>query len=710
MPRFKQLNQILILMREKDRIRNLGIIAHIDHGKTTLTDSLLAGAGLLSQSMAGTARVLDYLEEEQKRKITIKTANISLLYRNHVINLVDTPGHVDFTGKVTRALRAIDGAVVVVDAVEGIMAQTEVVTRQALEERVRPVLFINKIDRLIMELQLTAEQIEKKLQYIIDGFNDLIELYGDENFREKWKVNPANDTVAFGSALHGWGFTLNIARLKATKFADIVNAYRNNQSEKVRETIPVHEAIFDMAIKNVPNPRQAQAYRIEKIWDGRVDSEIGRVMTECKDDAPALFYVTNVQKNTDDSVLATGRVFSGTVKKGDKLHMLEAQAETMVDGVYVQMGAFKEEVEQVSAGNIAALSLRGAVKATETLVDSNRVGDMVPFEGISYVSEPVVTVAVEPKNPNDLPVLLRELDSLAVEDPNLAVKVDVETGEYLLNGMGELHLDIALKALETRVPVTSSSPRVAYRESVTKRGVDAVAKSPNKQNTFVVRVEPLAEENHKRYIREGSREDGVVLSVDEYRNVLVGCSGKTEPLDEAVLESVIAGFEFACHAGPLCGEPLRHVKASLMDLLVSEDLELRGSAEVMRAVSKAVFGSFLTAKPVLLEPVYKTVISAPLELAGECQRIVTARRGRVSSFEQWGTLAFVTAFVPVAESFGLAKELRSATSGRAFWQSSLDRWEHVPEKLEAKVIGEIRGRKGLSSELPKPEMFMEGKR
>src|SRR3990172_4712934 len=182
MTRFKQIPEIQQLMGKKELIRNIGIIAHIDHGKTTLTDSLLAGAGLLSPKMAGTARVLDYLEEEQKRKITIKAANISLLYRSHVFNLVDTPGHVDFPGKVTRALRAIDGAVVVVDAVEEIMAQTEVVTRQALEERVKPVIFINKVDRLITELQLNAAQIETKLQHIIDSFNDLVELYAYESF------------------------------------------------------------------------------------------------------------------------------------------------------------------------------------------------------------------------------------------------------------------------------------------------------------------------------------------------------------------------------------------------------------------------------------------------------------------------------------------------------------------------------------------------
>jgi len=211
MPRFKQIPEIQQLMSKKELIRNIGIIAHIDHGKTTLADSLLAGTGLLSPQMAGTARVLDYLEEEQKRKITIKTANISLLYKtpknSYIINLVDTPGHVDFTGKVTRALRVIDGAVVVVDAVEEIMAQTEIVTRQALEERVRPVLFINKVDRLITELQLSEEQIQKKLNNIIDKFNDLIELYAENPYKAEWKINAAKGNVAFGAALYGWGFT-----------------------------------------------------------------------------------------------------------------------------------------------------------------------------------------------------------------------------------------------------------------------------------------------------------------------------------------------------------------------------------------------------------------------------------------------------------------------------------------------------------------------
>jgi elongation factor 2 len=299
------------------------------------------------------------------------------------------------------------------------------------------------------------------------------------------------------------------------------------------------------------------------------------------------------------------------------------------------------------------------------------------------------------------------LNKLAVEDPNLKVHVDRETGEYLLNGMGELHLEIAIKQLGKSVQVSSSSPRVVYSESVTIKGAKAVAKSPNKQNKFAVQVEPLAEDTSEAERQDCAEEAGNVLSVDEYRNVLVDCSGKTEPLDEETLESIIAGFEFACKAGPLCGEPMKHVKVNLVDIQLSEKTDLRGSMEIMRGVGKAVFGSFLTAKPFLLEPVYQTVITVPTELAGECQRIVCSRRGKISGFTQKGLLAVITGFVPVAESFGLSQELRSTTSGRAFWQSILDRWERMPEKLEAKTIEEIRKRKGLSPEIPKAERFME---
>jgi elongation factor 2 len=688
-------------MSRKELIRNIGIIAHIDHGKTTLADSLLAGAGLLSPSMAGAARVLDFLEEEQKRKITIKTANITLLYKTpdnpYIINLVDTPGHVDFTGKVTRALRVIDGAVVVVDAVEEIMAQTEIVTRQALEERVCPVLFINKVDRLITELRLNEEQIQKKLDHIISGFNDLIELYAQEPFKSRWKVDASLGNVAFGAALHGWGFTLSMAKQRGVKFSDVIKAYEQGEREKLQKNLPVYEAVFEMTIRKVPNPREVQAYRIEEIWDGQVNSPIGKALVECSDDGPTIFCVTNVHPDGKGGTVATGRLFSGKVTKGERLHLVDALAETVVNQVSVDMGSLREEVVWVSAGNLASLSLTGEVKAGETLVDVAHKADMVPFEGISYVSEPVITLAIEPTNPKDIPVLLDALEKLASEDPNLKVTADKATGEYLLSGMGELHLEVAINQLKSNcgLDVKVSSPRVVYMESVEKTGATALAKSPDKQSSFWVQVGP-----------DGQKVEGQasVLSVDERRNVLLDGSGKTEPLSEEVLEALIGGFEFACKAGPLCGEQVRRLRVSLVDFELSSEFD---SDEVMRGIGKAVFGSFLTAQPVLLEPVYKIILTVSSELASESSRILSERRGKVTSFEQKGLLTVISGFIPVSETFGFSKELRSATSGRAFWQSFFDHWEKLPQKLASRVVSDLRERKGLAPEVPKPEKFSE---
>ena len=694
-------------MSKKEVIRNIGIIAHIDHGKTTLADSLLAGAGLLSPEMAGTARVLDFLEEEQKRKITIKTANITLLVSTvgnpYIINLIDTPGHVDFTGKVTRALRIIDGAVVVVDSVEEIMAQTENVTRQALEERVRPVLFINKVDRLITELQLNEQQIQEKLDHIITKFNDLIELYAEESFKNQWKVNALSGNVAFGAALHGWGFTLNMAKQNGVKFSDIISAYRKGEEKKLKEALPVSDAIFEMAIKKVPNPKEAQKYRIAKIWDGNVNSPIGQALIQCSDEGPTVFCVTNVYSDTNGGTIAIGRLFSGKIQKADRLHLVDALAETIVNRVSVDMGSFREEVNSIPTGNLASLTLTGDVKAGETLVDLQHKAGMVPFEAITYVSEPVVTMAIEPKNPQDIPVLLEELEKLATEDPNLKVTTDKETGEYLLSGMGELHLEVAINQLKSSssLDVKVSSPRVVYMETIEKRGIVAFAKSPNKMNGFWVTVEPQPEEQAKQAIDKDSTN---ILSADAQRNVLLDCSGKTEQIPEELLESIIAGFEFACKAGPLCGEPVQFLRVNLLDLQLKGEFS---STEVMRGIGKAIFGSFLTAKPVLVEPVYKIVITVASELTSESTRILSSRRGKVTSFEQKGQLTLITGYIPVSETFGFSKELRSATSGRAFWQMFFDHWKKMPQRLSLQVISELRKRKGLTAEVPKPDKFLE---
>jgi elongation factor 2 len=715
MPRFRQVSDILKMMSNKELIRNLGIIAHIDHGKTTLTDSLLAGTGLLSPKMVGSARVLDYLEEEQRRGITMKTANISLLYQtgeqSFIINLVDTPGHVDFTGKVNRALRSIDGAIVVVDAVEEIMAQTEIVVRQALEERVRPVLFINKTDKLITELKLKPLQIEKKLNKIINKFNDLIELYGESPFKDEWKVNPEQDSVIFGSALHRWGFTLTEAKQKGIKFSDIVNAYQDKEHEKLPKTISLHKAILDTALKKIPNPREAQKYRVEKIWKGDINSENGESMTNCDDYGPIVMNITNVQADPNGDIIATGRIFSGTVKTGERIYLVNVHTEEVINQVSLYMGAFREPVDHVDAGNLAALSGLENAKPGETAVGMQYHEGMVPFERIRYISEPVLTVALEPKRPQDLPLLLSSLEKIAAEDPNLTTTVNTETGEYLLSGMGELHLEIAAKHLKNFLrgtEISTSPPRVVYKEVVTQKGIVARAKSPNKKNKFAIQVEPLSEEvttliEQDRYV---TKMVGDILAVDEDKNALADYTEKVGRTGD-VLDPILFGFTFACEAGPLCGEPLRAVKSNLIEIHLSDVPEERGPFEITHAIGKAIFGSFLTAKPRMLEPIYKTVINVPIEIAGECSRIISSRRGKVTLFEQKGVLAVITCLIPVAETIGISQELRSTTSGRAFWQSTFHQWEKMPEKLEAKVINETRRRKGLTPQVPKPEQFVE---
>jgi elongation factor 2 len=404
-------------------------------------------------------------------------------------------------------------------------------------------------------------------------------------------------------------------------------------------------------------------------------------------------------------------VFSGIVKNGNRVYLINAQTESIIQQVYIYMGAFREPVTQVCAGNIAALSGLPLAKAGETIVTVEHREDMVPFEHIRYVSDPVVTVAIEPKKPQDLPALLTALSGLTIEDPNLTLSVSSETGECLLSGMGELHLEVAVKQLKQRlggIDIATSSPRVVYRETAAEEGIVATAKSPNKQNKFAVQAVPLKEALVRQLEQDKSSVKGMrgVLAVDDYQNVLVDCSGNCAQIRE-ILDSVVSGFTFACKAGPLCGEPMRGIQINLMSIQLSENVEQRDPAEVMRGVGKAIFGSFLTARPMLLEPVYSTVITVPTELAGECSRIISSRRGKISCFEQKGGSTVITGYIPVAETFGLSEELRGATSGRAFWQYLFSHWTRLPEKLEAKVIADIRRRKGLPPDVPKPERFLE---
>jgi elongation factor 2 len=724
MPRFKTTTEILSISKDKEYIRNAGIIAHVDHGKTTLTDSLLAAAGLLSPSMAGTALALDYLEEEQKRQMTIKAANISLYYErdigNYLINLIDTPGHVDFSGRVTRSLRAIDGAVVVVDAVEGVMVQTETVTRQALEERVRPVLYVNKIDRLIKELRLTPDKIQATLSQIITDFNRLIEMYGEPEFRDKWKVSPAAGTLAFGSAKDRWGLTLGLVKEKGINFSNIVDAYQNDTVDALAKEVPLHTAILNMITEHMPSPTEAQKYRVPKVWHGDLDSDMGKAMIACDDNGPVVMSVIQVNVDRQAGVVATGRLFSGTIHDGDPVYLVNARAHSRVQQVGIYMGAFREIVGELSAGNIPALLGLSAARAGETIAVRE---DTFPFEAVKYVTEPVVTMAIEPKYSRDLPKLIGILRNLSIEDPTLVTKINEETGEYLISGMGQLHLEIAKTWIDkTGIETVTSNPIVIYRESIRGRAGPFESRSPNRHNRLLISVEQLSPELVEM-IRSGKIHDGMdrrelakilrdqgweteeargIWVIDERSNILTETTKGVQRLDQ-IKGSITIGFTDSMESGPLAGEPVRGVKVRLEDATVHEDPVHFGPGQIIPATRAGIFAAILSANPALLEPLLKINVKLPVEQVGLITSVIAQKRGRVLSIDQKEYLTYVTGEMPTSEAFDLSEVIRGATGGRAFWGTEFSRWDLVPANLQGPIVAEIRKRKGMSPQPPRPQ-------
>jgi elongation factor 2 len=724
-------SEIEKIMGNIEQVRNIGVIAHVDHGKTTTSDALLARAGIISERVAGEALALDYLKVEKERQMTVKAANASLYHeyngKGYIVNLIDTPGHIDFTGMVTRSLRVLDGAIVVVDAAEGVMTQTETVLRQALEERVRPVLFINKIDRLVKELRLTPAQMQDRLVEIIKDVNNLIDMYAEPEFKDKWKLNPAAGNVAFGSAKDQWGITVPLASKKGVNFQHIIEAYSSDDKEKVAaltRKVPLHETLLDMVVRFVPNPKEAQKYRIPKIWKGSIDSDIGKAMMEADPNGPLVFYV-NAIRVEKAGLVATGRVFSGTLEPGREVYILSQNSTGRILQVSLYMGPFRELTNRVTAGNIAAIMGIENLRAGETLVDVAYKSQAAPFEQLHYIAEPVVTVAIEPTKVQDLPKLVDALRKLTIEDPNLVTKINEETGEYLLSGMGQLHLEIALWILKELygLEVKASPPIIVYRESVRERSKTFEGKSPNKHNRFYISVEPLNEETieliHKGVVREDQdpRDRAKILrdqagwdydearriwAIDENINVFVDMTSGVQYLKD-VKDTIIGGFRVAVKEGPLAAEPVRGLKVVLHDAIVHEDPVHRGPGQLYPAIRNAIWAGILTSRPTLLEPIQKLDIRVPMEFLSAVTTIIVKKRGKIINVESTGMGTRVLAEIPIAESFDLATELRGSTAGKAIWGTEFSRWAPVPDSMLEDLIKKIRERKGLPPKPPSVE-------
>lgn len=717
------------LFKNLNNIRNIGTAAHIDHGKTTLSDNLIFGAGMMSEDLAGKQLMLDFDEQESARGITINAANASMVHNHkgedYLINLIDTPGHVDFGGDVTRAMRALDGVIIVVCAVEGIMPQTETVIIQALKEKVKPVLFINKVDRLIAELQVTPEDMMQRFGKIITEVNKLISRMVPDEFKKDWTVDAQAGTVAFGSAYHNWATSIPFMAKKNVNFKQIYDFMEKEQKKELAQAAPLHEVLLDMIVEKLPSASVSQKYRIPHIWRGESEEKIGQSMINAEASGDTAFMVTKVVLDPHAGEIAVGRLFSGTVKKGDQLYVAGMPSANRVQSVGMFVGGDRINTEIVTAGNIIAVSgLRDAISGSTISSDK----EMTPFERIIHNSEPVVTTAIEAKHTKDLPKLVEVLRAVAKSDPSIQIDSNLETGEHLMSGMGELHLEITEYRIrnEHGVKITTSPPIVVYRETVAMNSPgNFEGKSPNKHNRFYITVEPL-EEDIRAAIIDGTIPSGDIKKSKEVARQLIDM-GWTKVHGRGVLsienscvfidatkgiqnlfetrELLIDAFKEVVKRGPRAHEKMMGVKIILNDAKLHEDAIHRGPAQTIPAVRNGINGALVSAGVALLEPKQNVYITVPQELMGSVTGEMSQRRAEIAGMETEGDMTTITAKAPVKEMFGFASEIRSATGGRALWSTEFSGYEELPRDLLDEITEEIRLRKGLKAEMPRPENY-----
>ncbi|MDD2474250.1 MAG: elongation factor EF-2, partial [Methanoculleus sp.] len=726
--RKKMVERVTELMDKPEHIRNIGIVAHIDHGKTTLSDNLLAGAGMISEELAGKQLFMDSDEEEQARGITIDASNVSMVHEyggeEYLINMIDTPGHVDFGGDVTRAMRAVDGAVVVVDAVEGTMPQTETVLRQALKEGVRPVLFINKVDRLVNELKVNEQEMQIRLAKVIDKVNKLIKGMNEKMYNAGWKLDAAKGTVAFGSALYNWAVSVPYMKKSGVSFKDVYEKCNAGDMKWLAKHSPLHAVLLDMVVKHLPNPIQAQERRIHIIWHGDYTSPEGKAMLGCDPNGPICLMVTDISFDPHAGEVATGRLFSGTLRRGTECYIIgAAKRANRLAQVSIFMGAERVEVEELAAGNIAAVTgLKDAIvgSTVTTLLE------MTPFESLQHYSEPVMTVAVEAKSMKDLPKLVEVLRQVAKEDPTVRVSINEETGEHLISGMGELHLEIITGRIrrDKGVDILTSPPIVVYRETITGRAGPVEGKSPNRHNRFYLELEPMdpaivklildgevtmnqqAVERRDILVAAGmDKEEAKNVKAIEGTNMFIDMTKGIQYLNET-MELILDGWREALRGGPLADEQVQNLKIRLVDVKLHEDAIHRGPAQVIPAVRSAVKAGLLLGGDSLLEPIQKIQITVPSEQMGAATSQIQGRRGQVFDMQSEGDTMTIIGKAPVAELFGFAGDVRSATEGRAMWSTEFAGFELVPAGIVGEVVKSIRRRKGLKEQIPRPDDYL----
>jgi len=828
MPNFTT-DQIRTIMDNTDFIRSMSVIAHVDHGKSTLTDSLICKAGIISAKQAGDARFTDTRADEQERGVTIKSTGVSLYFeydaddgkgmKPHLINLIDSPGHVDFSSEVTAALRITDGAMVVVDCIEGCAVQTETVLRQSLQERVKPVLFVNKVDRCILELQMEPEEMYSKFRKATEDVNVIIATYHDELMGDV-QVGPEKGTVAFGSGLHGWGFNVErFAKIYAGKMGvdkekmmkrlwgdsffnakkktwtnvmqpegcdkplerafcqfimtpinQLMTAIMEDKKEKYEKMmttlgvvlkgdekhltskplmkrtmqiwINAADTLLSMLVSKLPSPRQAQKYRVENLYEGPLDDEAANAIRACDKDGGLMMYVSKMVPTSDKGrFYAFGRVFSGTIATGQKVRILgphykpggkEDLNVKSIQRTVLMMGRTTEQIPDVPCGNTVAL-----VGVDQFLLKS---GTLTTIESaciiaaMKYSVSPVVKVSVRPKDGKDLPKMVEGLKKLSKSDPLVVCTIE-ESGEHVIAGCGELHVEICLKDLReeyAQCDFTVGDPVVSYRETVTKDSSTALSKSPNKHNRLYLTAHKIDEElcasieegksGPKADPKERTKllkekfgfDDNEARKIwcwgpeTEGANIVVDVTTGVQYINE-IKEHVVSAFQWATKEGPLAEENMRGIRYNVQDVTLHTDSIHRGAGQIMPPTRRGCFAAEMMAEPTLQEPIFLVEITCPQDAMSGVYACLNLRRGCV--FEEnprEGTpLIQVKAHLPVAESFGFVAALRQQTSGQAFPQCVFDHWEDLNmgsfnsagTKLNDLLLA-IRKRKNIKVEIP----------
>jgi elongation factor 2 len=640
-------------MENKETIRNVSVVSHVDHGKTTLSDHLLQAGGLISKAMAGSARALDFLEEEQKRGITIKTANISFNYiyndSQYLINLVDTPGHVDFSGMVSQALRLVDGVIIVVDAVEQIMAQTESVIKQSMNECLRPILFINKVDRLIKELKLPKEEIETRLNNIIQMVNELISQYAPTPFKKKWRIGFEEGTVIIGAALHGWAISKYSSVIP--QFEKLIELHKNDDLDQLKTNFPIIEAVMLAIIENIKNPKQAQEQRYEYITQF-IDQKSKDAIISCKDSGPSILCLGKLLYEDNRGIIAVTRVFSGTVKSGITLKNRRTGEISRIQQVCIYKGQSLIKIDSVSAGNIAILIGLKEVQIGDTFVDNETDFPNVLFNQIPYLQESVISRRIEPRRVSDIPKLQKVMNILSLIKPNFQYTTDENTGEIKIHGIGELQLEIIIGEIEEAgIQVEVSDPEVNLVEQIEEE-IQLEKEDQLNLLRITAKFKPK-EDQEENCIYSDYRENCLIISIEEKNN--------------EIIDILKIGFQNAVLKGPLKGFPLRNVIMIVEDIeeLVEDSLRYE---IIVPLVRNTMHEAVMNANLGIYEPIYSFSINTPIHYLGPVLAVVQRFGSNIEDTEHLVSRTIISGEISVESSLQIASELRSASEGYAFWQ------------------------------------------